>query len=272
MAAILGTSLHRLEAPAAATPEAPASEGSERPGLAEALSSEGLTEIHATQTRGGGSAAGLVLALASRLGATARRPLLWISQGFGLHEAGRLYAPGLLAFGFDPGGLVQVETDRLEEAVWAAEEAARSSVVACAVLEIRGNPRKLSLDGTRRLHVRARAAGVPLFLLRQGAVPEPTAAPLRLRVEGGAALGVQALGPAGERLIGHPVFSVAVEKSRDGRARRLLLEWNPHDRRLQTLEPGPLPVAALPLSSHRPDPSREGARETAGILSFRHAS
>ncbi|KQT65778.1 MULTISPECIES: hypothetical protein [unclassified Aureimonas] len=257
VAAIAGTGLHRLEAAAeVAKPRAA--------GFAESLSAEGLTEIHADETRGGGSAAGLVLALATRLGASPRRPLLWISQGFGLHEAGRLYAPGLHAFGFDPCGLLQVETGRLDEAVWAAEEAARSGALACAVLEVRGNPGKLALDGTRRLHVRAREAGVPLFLLRQGAVPEPTAAPLRLRVEGRPARGVSALGPAGERLIGHPVFSVAVEKSRDGRAHRLLLEWNPHDRRLQTVEPRPLPVAALPLSSHRPDPSREGAQEPAG--------
>lgn len=261
VAAIAGRGLHRLEAPDSRAPgrETP-SEAAEpdRTGWAGSLSAEGLTEIHADETRGGGSASGLVLALASRLGASARRPLLWISQGFGFHEAGRLYAPGLLAFGFDPDGLVQVETARLDEAVWAAEEAARSGALSCAVLEVRGNPAKLALDGTRRLHVRAREAGVPLFLLRQGAVAEPTAAPLRLRVDGGPAAGVAALGPAGQRLIGHPVFSVAVEKSRDGRARRLLLEWNPHDRRLQTVEPRPLPVAALPLSSNGPDGPREG--------------
>jgi protein ImuA len=265
VAAIVGTGLHRLEAPA----EAPRPN---RTSLAESLSDEGLTEIHASQTRGGGSAAGLVLALATRLGASSSRPLLWISQGFGLHEAGRLYAPGLQAFGFDPGDLIQVETGRLDEAVWAAEEAARSGALACAVLEVRGNPGQLSLDGTRRLHVRAREAGVPLFLLRQGAVPEPTAAPLRLRVEAMPALGVAAIGPAGERLIGHPVFSVAVEKSRDGRTRRLLLEWNPHDRRLQTVEPRPLPVAAFSLSFHRPDVSREADRETGSVVALRRAS
>ena len=238
------------------------------PGLTGLLRQPGLTEIHVDDTRGSGSGAGFVLALAVLHGAGAGRPALWIGANLGFSEGGMPYLPGLAGHGLDPGALLLVRARRLEEAIWAGEEAARSAAAALTILEVRGNPGRLGLEGTRRLHVRARDAGTPLLLLRQGGRAEATAAPLRLRIAPSpAALVADRLSdPGGAKLIGHPVFAITVEKSRDGRPHHLLLEWNPHDRRFQAPQPHSGDLAALPLD--RPDP----ARSAGTLLALRRVS
>ncbi|KQT85653.1 hypothetical protein ASG48_09605 [Aurantimonas sp. Leaf443] len=227
------------------------------------IAAGGLTEIHSDETRGAGTLAGFALALALRLGAGTARPLLWLAPSHALREAGLPYGPGLAGFGFDPAALLLVRTRRLEEAVWAGEEAASCRALSVVVLEVRGNPGRLALEGTRRLHVRAREAGVALLLLRQNAAPEPTAAPLRLRVAPGSASPVADLAEA-PRLLGAPLFQIALEKSRSGPPQRFTLEWNPHERRFDEPRPG----ARQPLS--RPQPALpldgQGAAGRSGTL------
>ena len=253
--------VHRLE-DAPLLPEGPA----DVLGLARR---PGLTEIHVDDTRGSGTGAGFVLAIAALLGARAGRPALWIGAGLGFSEGGMPYLPGLAGHGLEPGALLLVRTRRLEEAIWAGEEAARSAAPALTILEVRGNPSRLGLEGTRRLHVRARDAGTPLLLLRQGGRAEATAAPLRLRIAPAPAAQVadRLSDPGGAKLIGHPVFAITVEKSRDGRPYHLLLEWNPHERRFQTpAEPHPGDLAAVPGDG--PDP----ARPAGAVVALRRAS
>ena len=100
----------------------------------------GLSELRASEARDGGSLAGFALALAILHGAAPGRPLVWIGDGLAFSEAGLPYRPGLSGLGFDPGALVLVRARRLEEAIWAAEEAAASKALAMAILETRGNP------------------------------------------------------------------------------------------------------------------------------------
>ncbi|MCB8837705.1 ImuA family protein, partial [Aurantimonas sp. VKM B-3413] len=223
------------------------------------LIAAGLTEIHLDEARDGGTLAGFALALAVRLGASPLRPLLWIADGAAFAEAGLPYGPGLAGFGLDPAALVLVRARRLADAAWAGEEAAACSAIRLAILEVRGNPSRLALEGTRRLHLRAREAGVPLLLLRQSARAEATAAPMRLRIRPDPAAPVADL--AGEaRLIGHPVFSVTVEKSRDGRPQTCLLEWNPDERRFGLVRPaGAEPLSRRPAGAavDGPDPARD---------------
>ncbi|GGE07909.1 hypothetical protein GCM10011390_28670 [Aureimonas endophytica] len=196
------------------------------------LPGAGLSELHGDETRGIGAATGFALALAVLRRASARRPLLWIGTALSFGEAGALYGPGLAAAGLDPAALFSIRTRRLVDAVWAAEEAVRSGLAALTVLEARGNPPLLELEGTRRLHLRAQKGGAPLLLLRQGGRAEPTAAPLRLRI---AAHGSR---PPPEfadlaRLVGRPAFALAIEKSRAHRFQQVLVEWNAHDRRFE---------------------------------------
>lgn len=264
VAAIEGEALHRLEEDAGPSvggrmiPVRSLGVPAADRALAGGFPAAGLTEIHVDETRGAGTGTGFVLALAALFGARASRPVLWAGDAMTFREAGMPYLPGLAGFGLAPAALVVVRTRRLEEAVWAGEEAARSAALALAILEVRGNPRLLSLEGSRRLHFRAREAGLPLILLRQNGAAEPTAAPFRLRIRAGPAACVPDLADRA-RLIGHPVFDVTAEKTRDGRPQRFFLEWNLDERRfgsaaMPDAEPFPGALAAEALD--RPDPAR----------------
>src|SRR5690606_11698717 len=109
--------------------------------------------------------------------------ICWIGLADIFREAGFPYAPGLeRLFGLAAGGLLFASTVHIADALWTAEEAARQKDLAAVVLEVRGNPARLDLTATRRLHRRAQELGRPVFLIREAAVAEPTAAPLRLVV------------------------------------------------------------------------------------------
>lgn len=208
-----------------------------------------LTELHGAETRDAGALSGFALALAV-LALADGLPLLWIAATDTHREAGAPHAPGLLArFGLAPGRLLLCETDRLDDALWVADEAARLSALGLVLLELRGPARALDLTATRRLHFRARDAGRPVLLLRHAAPPEATAAPVRLRVSPArAGLRSTVAGPLSGS-IGPPAFQIAVDKSRTGAcAAAFELEWNADDRTFRHRRPED-PVALVPLSS-----------------------
>ncbi len=224
----------------------------------------GLVELRTPAMRDGGAGIGFALALGLRLGACAGRPLLWIAAADALAEGGMPYREGLAQFGLDPEGLVVVRARRLVDAAWAGEEAARSGAPALTVVEVRGNPAVLGLEGTRRLHTRAKEAGGLVLVLRQGGEAEATAAPLRFLVEPSRAAPVPGLETL--PLIGRPRFSLRPEKARGLSPRTLTLEWDPHDRRFLDHDPrsldarsfdgGRVPGAPAAATGERPDPAR----------------
>ncbi len=220
----------------------------------------GLSEVRVETVRDGGAGLGFALALAVRLGASPQRPLVWIAPATTLTDAGYPYRPGLVAFGLDPAALVVVRARRLEDALWAAEEAARSGVPALTLLEVQNNPAALSLEGSRRLHWRSRHAGRPVLVLRQGGSAETTAAPLRLRLAAAPAGRVPGL--EAQSCLGAPAFALGVEKSRDGRLGQFHLEWNVHERRFVQAE------RAAALSRPVLPPPADGPAATADIRSL----
>lgn len=187
-----------------------------------------LTEIHGQETRDAGAVSGFALALAAlgRIHVAEGSPILWIGTSEMFREAGLPYAPGLFSrFSIPSEALLFVEAGNLENALWIAEEAASLRALSAVILEVRGNPKKLDLTASRRLHLRAQGAGHPVYLIRQSAAPEPTAAPVRL---------VVSPAPAGPRTmlsgplagsIGPPAFSVTISKSRTGMPAQFILEW-----------------------------------------------
>ncbi|WP_274426142.1 ImuA family protein [Chelativorans sp. YIM 93263] len=200
------------------------------------LQQAALTEIVGRESRDGGIVSGFALALAAMASRNGRdeeqrpRPVLWVGMADMLLETGFPYAPGVEQF-FDlaPDRLLMTCARRLEDALWVAEEAAQSGGLSAVFLEIRGNPARLDLTATRRLHHRAREAGRPVFLIRHSAEPEPTAAPTRLVISPAPSSPRETLAGALSRSIGPPAFSVALARSRIGRNENFLLEWNPHD-------------------------------------------
>ncbi|ABR61850.1 ImuA family protein [Sinorhizobium medicae] len=202
----------------------------------------GMMEIRNAETRDAGAAVGFVAALAALYQRQKKEsgclaPVLWISQTLAAREAGQPYAPGLKAYGLDVQRFLFVSARTVKDALWIAETALSVPVFAAVVLEIRGNPASLALSESRRLHVRARAGGVPLLVFRQAGEEEASSAFFRFQVKPA---------PAGERplpdgsvlcgSIGHPVFHLLVEKSRLQASDDIFLEWNAHDRRFYALD------------------------------------
>ena len=220
------------------------------------LPRDALIEIHAAQTRDAGTAAGFALGLCSltlKAAPRERGTLLWIGTGEIFREAGFPYAAGLLPlFGIEPQALILSETAKLADALWVAEEASRLKALAAVIVELRGNPDKLDLTATRRLHRRAADAGRPVFLVRQGAQAEPTAAPVRLVVAPAPAAPRRTVAGPLKGSIGPPSFSVSVDKSRTALPGQFILEWNPDERSFTQRQPEN-PGAMVPLSQRRAD-------------------
>jgi protein ImuA len=192
----------------------------------------GLVEIHGSQTRDTGAVAGFALALASLLLKEGTGgPLFWIGTAGIFSETGLPYLPGLYArFGIGPDAFLFSGPRRLRDALWIAEEAARLKALSATFLEIGGNPHRLDLTATRRLHRRALQAGRPLFLLREAGLAEPTAAPLRLVVAPARARPRSTLvGPLAHS-IGPPSFTVGIGKSRNAASGEFILEWDAAER------------------------------------------
>ncbi|QND48940.1 hypothetical protein HB780_25635 [Rhizobium lusitanum] len=231
---------------------------------------DALTEIRSLALRHAGAASAFTLALAARLGAqvvgkTATvSPVLWIVDTVAAMEAGLPYPIGIRDFGLEPAGFLQASPRKLDEALWLAETALASAAFAVVILEVRGNPARFGLTESRRLALRAKAAGRPLFLLRQGGEEEASSALFRLSVEPAPALARPL--PDGSMLggsIGHPAFRLTLEKSRNPAPFSITLEWNAHDRQFSSVPDAQRPAfpgehaahsgADLSASADRPD-------------------
>lgn len=214
------------------------------------LPGAGMTEIHAAATRDAGVAAAFVLALVRLLIERTSAPILWVGMTESFREAGYPYPPGMRFFsGMDPARLLVAQAEKLTDALWIAEQAAALDGFSAVLLETRGNSAHLDLTATRRLHHRARDAGHPLFLLRQAAEPEPTAAPFRLIVKSAPAGLRHIFGKPLARSIGPPAFQVEISKNRTAPPALFTLEWNNHARALQE-RAAENPVPVVPVSQH----------------------
>lgn len=221
-----------------------------------------LTEIHGCETRDAGAVAGFTLALVARLLREVPEPglVLWAGTVEVFREAGLPHAAGQHAlFGLAPERLVLAQVPRLADALWVAEEAIPLQRLAAVVVEARGNPEKLDLTATRRLHRRAQAAGRPVLLLRQAAQPEATAAPVRLVVAPAASGQRSTLAGPLDGSIGRPAFTVSVDKRPAALPGLFTLEWNSDEclftERAKSQNRAADPVAVVSLSGCRAGPA-----------------
>lgn len=184
-------------------------------------------EVFADETRDGGAALGFALAEARGL-LTPERPAIFVMQlGQEAQEAGVPYGTGLRQFGLDPEAVVLARAETITELLWAIEEAVACRAVAAVVADIAGHHKALDFTVSRRLSLRAQAAGGSVFLVRYGREREASAARLRWRVVPASS----APPPFDARAPGPPRFAVTLEK---GRLRglpaeaRLIIEWTEH--------------------------------------------
>jgi protein ImuA len=120
------------------------------------------------------AAVGFVLAQIGRRSG----PVLWIQDRLTRCETGRPYLPGL-GIG---GPLLLMQLSRPADVMAAAEEGLRCRTLAAVVAEIRGAALAAGYTAMKRLALRAEAAGVPCWLIRQGASPDLSAARNRWRI------------------------------------------------------------------------------------------
>jgi protein ImuA len=226
---------------------------------------DGITEIRSFRMADAGAASGFALSLAAYIKSRGNAaPVLWVGDVVCAMEAGLPYGAGLKQFGLQPEDFLYASPRKLADALWLAEAALASGALAATIFEIPGNPKHFGLTESRRLSLRAKASGSPLFLLRHGGEEEAGSACFRFLAESAPALGRRL--PDGSMLggsIGHPVFALTLEKSRNPAPFSFLLEWNPHDRQFSlgeraaehtaSRQPKTNPGARLAPSSDRPD-------------------
>tara|TARA_R110000868_G_scaffold125939_3_gene332333 strand:+ start:130 stop:999 length:870 start_codon:yes stop_codon:yes gene_type:complete len=140
-------------------------------GMAAMLSGGGLAcgalhEVRASDYRDMSASISFAAALAVLCARTfPGAPILWCEGSQSPFDVGRLYGPGLAAFGLDPARLILVSPSSAVDLLWTMEEALRLGVFAAVIGEIDGRAAALTLTATRRLHLAAEASGRPALLL-----------------------------------------------------------------------------------------------------------
>ncbi|WP_306117563.1 MULTISPECIES: hypothetical protein [unclassified Roseitalea] len=138
-----------------------------------------LHEVFAESRDGAGL--GFVFAMAGRK-ARAGRPILWVQERMALLEGGVPSVRGLAGWTV-PDGLIRVRARNGTDLLWAMEEGLRCQNLSAVIGEIWGEAQALDFTATRRLAMRARANGVPAYLLRVAASPGLSAAGERWRIK-----------------------------------------------------------------------------------------
>ena len=115
--------------------------------------------------------------LLTRLPRTAA-PILWVQDRLSRKEAGR---PCLAGIGM-ARPILRVDLSRAADVLWAMEDGLRCKKLGAVIGEVWGDPPSLDFTATKRLAMRAEAAGVPCWLVRRAASPDLSAARERWRI------------------------------------------------------------------------------------------
>jgi protein ImuA len=192
-----------------------------------------LHEIYAGDWTAGGFAACLAIQAAGK------KPLFWLRPDYEALEYGPLSSTGLLELGGDPANLFLLRAPHADDALAAAADILACPHVGAVVLEICGSPRCLDLVASRRLTLLAEESGVTLFLLREGAEPEPSAAATRWQVR------TLASDPNDDDW-GSPRFHARLTRHRQGALGEFLLTWDSEHGHFHDAAAHPGLVAAAP--------------------------
>lgn len=186
-----------------------------------------LHEVFADEQRQSGAALGFTFGLARQLLTAERQAVLYLQLMGEGQELGLPYGAGLQQFGIDPARLVFGRIETVPELLWAMEEAIACRAVAGVIADLASHPKALDFTVSRRLSLRAAAAGTSAFLIRYGRGREASAAKLRWRISS-AMSGEMAFDP---RAPGVPRFRIEIEKGRLGdktqraEGKSMLVDW-----------------------------------------------
>ena len=172
-----------------------------------------LNEIFAQGWSAGGFAALLALRMAGR------KSFFWVRPDYEAMEYGAVSPNGLLELGGHPQALILIRTRNAADALAAANDILACSHVGALLLEIEGMPKCLDLVASRRLSLAAAESGVTVLLLRNGALPAPSAALTRWQV-------ASAPSQRCDEDWGNPVFDAQLTRHRAGGLGNFLMKWN----------------------------------------------
>jgi protein ImuA len=185
-------------------------------------------EVYSDDLRNAGTALGFALGQSRALLGPGRPALIIVQLAHEADETGLIYGPGLSQFGIDAEAVTLVRAETIPDLLWALEEAVVCTSVAGVITDIATTHKALDFTVSRRLALRAEAAGTSAFLVRYGIEREASAARYRWRVMPAAS------GPPAfdARAPGLPRFSPTLEKGRlagfaDGVS--LTLDWTKDD-------------------------------------------
>lgn len=209
-----------------------------------------LHEVFARQIMDEPSAASFAVTLALR--AAEDLPVVWVRQDFVGLEMGEIYAPGLAELGLSPDRLILVRVRDAPSVLRAGEEAGRCPPLGAVLIEPWGNPKVLDLVASRRLALAAGRSNVPLFMVRAGGTPAPSAAATRWSIAAAPSAPLEAEAP------GHPAFAVSLMRDRAGSAgHNWIVEWDRDNRAFKDLKRGKdfqkISGGMVPLPAGRPD-------------------
>ena len=108
----------------------------------------------------------------------AKAPILWCQDRVSRLETGRPYLAGISA----SQPLITADLSRASDVLWAMEDGLRCKTLGVIIGEVWGDPSALDFTATKRLAMRAEAAGVPCWLIRRAAIPNLSAARERWRI------------------------------------------------------------------------------------------
>lgn len=220
-----------------------------------------LHEVFADALKESGAALGFTLGLAQSLIVRNRQALIYLQLSAEAQEIGLPYGIGLTAFGLTPDTLVIGRIAGIPELLWAVEEALACRAVAGVIVDLASHPKALDFTVSRRISLRAAAAGTSAFLIRYGTGREASAARLRWHVKPTVSAGQ----PFDASAPGHPRFAIEIEKLRLGNLRQaeqhhLILDWTENG--FVSVDPRQRPHAPLrrPAAPSRPQPAALGDR------------
>jgi protein ImuA len=182
-----------------------------------------LHEVRCSQAREFACAAGFALGFVRQFAKSSLNRILWILDPASGVEAGQLFPDGLRQFGFEPDAFTFVRPITLQDALWAADQAAMCGGIDVMFFQIRGHPKRFDLTATRRLMIRARKSGVLVCVLRQSGGAEASAAITRWHVEAD----TSGIPPDISHGIGPARYVVTLERNRNGRTGKWKVIWNP---------------------------------------------
>ena len=209
-----------------------------------------MHEVFAATGRQSAAATGFVAGLAGRV--AARRPVVWIRQGFTEVETGALWMSGVAELGLDPRFLVSVYAADVDQALRTAAAALACDAVGAVVLEVWGEARQFDLVASRRLTLAAQVSGATALVLRMAAEPRASTAETRWIVR--AAHSPPASQPWSAW--GAPLFDARLVRNRHGPNGRWIMEWKCDECLFGEPAAYPQPVAAAP--AYRPHQAAVG--------------